>query len=56
MIYITQVMRRTGVDIPADLIAALKQRRGRDMGEAAEVLQGLVAQTNLKRVHMEAVV
>jgi ATP-dependent RNA helicase DDX5/DBP2 len=49
MIFITQVMRRTGVEIPSDLISALKQRRGRDMGEAAEVLQGLVSQTNLQR-------
>merc|ERR1712083_693799 len=30
MIYITQVMNRTGIPIPQDLITALKQRRGRD--------------------------
>jgi len=41
MIFITQVMRRTGLAVPQDLIEALKQRRGRDMSLAAEVLQGL---------------
>lgn len=49
MIYITQVMRRTGLDVPQDLIEALKQRRGRDMSLAAEVLQGLTNQQRLER-------
>eukprot|EP00930_Biecheleria_cincta_P032630 TRINITY_DN2262_c0_g2_i1.p1 TRINITY_DN2262_c0_g2~~TRINITY_DN2262_c0_g2_i1.p1 ORF type:complete len:609 (+),score=155.37 TRINITY_DN2262_c0_g2_i1:36-1829(+) len=49
MIYITQVMRRTGLEVPQDLIAALKQRRGRDVGLAAEVLQGLTKQEHISR-------
>merc|ERR1712039_340414 len=43
MIYIAQVMRRTGLPVPKELIDALKQRRGRDMSGAVEVLQGLCA-------------
>jgi len=39
MAYITQVMRRTGVDVPKDLIEALKQRRGRDRDFVVEALQ-----------------
>lgn len=49
MIFITQVMRRTGLTVPMDLIDALKQRRGRDSSMAAEVLQGLVAQEKVDR-------
>ncbi|CAK9015752.1 DEAD-box ATP-dependent RNA helicase 30 [Durusdinium trenchii] len=49
MIFITQVMRRTGLDVPQELIEALKQRRGRDMSLAAEVLQGLTNQQRLER-------
>jgi len=41
MIFVAQVMRRTGLSVPPELIEALKQRRGRDMGLAAEVLTGL---------------
>lgn len=41
MAYIAQVMRRTGKTVPQDLIDALKQRRGRDMEFAAQLLQGL---------------
>lgn len=41
MIFIAQVMRRTGIVVPSELIEALKQRRGRDMNMAVEVLQGL---------------
>lgn len=49
MIYIAQVMRRTGIRVPDDLIAALKQRRGRDMGLAAETLQGLCNMEQIDR-------
>eukprot|EP00931_Biecheleriopsis_adriatica_P067008 TRINITY_DN41212_c0_g1_i1.p1 TRINITY_DN41212_c0_g1~~TRINITY_DN41212_c0_g1_i1.p1 ORF type:complete len:600 (-),score=143.01 TRINITY_DN41212_c0_g1_i1:45-1844(-) len=49
MIFITQVMRRTGLTVPKDLIDALKQRRGRDMGLAAEVLQGITNQAKIER-------
>lgn len=41
MIFVAQVMRRTGLIVPKELIEALKQRRGRDMSMAAHVLQGL---------------
>mmetsp|Transcript_37446 Transcript_37446/g.81354 ORF Transcript_37446/g.81354 Transcript_37446/m.81354 type:complete len:579 (-) Transcript_37446:79-1815(-) len=49
MIYIAQVMRRTGLPVPKELVDALKQRRGRDMGLAAEVLQGLCSFTHVER-------
>jgi len=49
MIFITQVMRRTGLVVPDELIAALKQRRGRDTSMAAEVLQGLCAMEKVDR-------
>jgi len=49
MIYIAQVMRRTGLTVPQELIYHLKQRRGRDMGLAAEALQGIVGQVNITR-------
>ena len=42
-------MRRTGIDVPDDLIEALKQRRGRDMSAAAEVLMGLTNQQKVER-------
>eukprot|EP00928_Gymnodinium_smaydae_P035528 TRINITY_DN24992_c0_g1_i1.p1 TRINITY_DN24992_c0_g1~~TRINITY_DN24992_c0_g1_i1.p1 ORF type:complete len:587 (+),score=100.78 TRINITY_DN24992_c0_g1_i1:63-1823(+) len=41
MAYIAQVMRRTGLRVPTDLIDALKQRRGRDREFAAKLLEGL---------------
>merc|ERR1712083_300586 len=49
MIYITQVMKRTGVMVPQDLISALKQRRGRNSSLASEVLKGVTTQTHLQR-------
>eukprot|EP00933_Yihiella_yeosuensis_P042656 TRINITY_DN37298_c0_g1_i1.p1 TRINITY_DN37298_c0_g1~~TRINITY_DN37298_c0_g1_i1.p1 ORF type:complete len:602 (+),score=150.71 TRINITY_DN37298_c0_g1_i1:81-1886(+) len=49
MIYITQVMRRTGLEVPKDLIEALKQRRGRDMSLAAQALEGLVKFEKVER-------
>jgi len=49
MIYIAQVMRRTGLPVPKELIEALKQRRGRDMSLAAEALQGLCSFEKLDR-------
>lgn len=49
MIYITHVMRRTGKNVPKDLIDALKQRRGRDMTDAAEALKGICGQVNVVR-------
>lgn len=54
MIYITQVMRRTGIEVPKDLIEALKQRRGRDMSLAAEALQGLCQFEKLERTWAKA--
>jgi len=47
MIFVAQVMQRTGLTVPKELIDALKQRRGRDMSMAAHVLQGLC---NFERV------
>lgn len=41
MAYIAQVMRRTGLQVPRDLIDCLKQRRGRDMEFARTLLEGL---------------
>jgi len=55
MIFITQVMRRTGLDVPQDLIEALKQRRGRDMSLAAEVLMGITNQQKLERSWAKAI-
>jgi superfamily II DNA/RNA helicase len=49
MIYITHVMRRSGKNIPKELIDALKQRRGRDMNEAAQALKGLVHVEHVQR-------
>uniref|UniRef100_A0A7S2Q6L6 RNA helicase n=1 Tax=Zooxanthella nutricula TaxID=1333877 RepID=A0A7S2Q6L6_9DINO len=55
MIYIAQVMRRTGLAVPPDLIYALKQRRGRDMCMAAEVLQGLCSFEQVDRSWAKAI-
>lgn len=49
MIYIAQVMRRTGLDVPKELVDALKQRRGRDMCLAVETLQGLCSFEKVER-------
>lgn len=49
MIFIAQVMRRTGLNVPAELIDALKQRRGRDTSLAVEALQGLCTFEKLDR-------
>lgn len=50
MAYICQVMKRTpGCEVPADLIYALKQRRGRDMTVAADALKGLVNTVQIDR-------
>eukprot|EP00971_Amphidinium_carterae_P002187 43339-Amphidinium_carterae.1 len=51
MAYIAQVMRRSGKDVPRDLIDALKQRRGRDMEFAQQLLQGLCNFEAIERQH-----
>jgi len=49
MIYICQVMRRTGKEVPKELVEALKQRRGRDMTAASEALEGITNQEQVTR-------
>merc|ERR1712060_889442 len=55
MIYIAQVMRRTGITVPQELIGALKQRRGRDSCLAAEVLDGLCSFQKIDRSWAKAI-
>jgi len=49
MIYITKVMKYTGVEVPVDLIDALKKRRGRDASAASEALEGIVKSIQVQR-------
>lgn len=54
MAYIAQVMRRTGKHVPKELIDALKQRRGRDMEFAAQLLDGLCNFQKIERTYASA--